>query len=104
MFVLCTHGFDESAAPRDQGLENEMTYDKYWIMERLGSEATEADAKAAYEAAEDWYNNTPKSDVLAWYFAYCNENMHAQPINDGSQLVENWNEIVIFNCAVSQNA
>lgn len=77
-------------------------YDLNWLMERLGSEATEDDAQAALERASDWHNDTPKADVLAWHDQYRSENPHAESIYgaDGD-LVENWNQIVIFSRAAS---
>lgn len=79
-----------------------MNYDLTELTERLGSVATADDAEAALERAEDWYNRTPKAEVLSWYESYRLENQHAADINDeDGGLVDDWNTIVIFHRAAS---
>lgn len=79
-----------------------MNYNLTDLMERIGNTATADDAEAAMERAEDWYNRTPKADVLAWYESYRLGNQHAADINDeDGGLVSNWNPIVIFHRAAS---
>lgn len=83
-----------------------MDYSISELMERLGPVATVEDAEAAWERAEDWYNATPKADVLNWYSGYCLDNTHAADIveetgDDSGQLVEDWNKKVIFHRAAS---
>ena len=91
----------------DQGLEMVMTtinYTMQELAERLGTEATIEDAEAAMERAEDWYNATPKQAVLAWYETHRLGDQHAADINDpdaAGQLIDGWNEIVIFHRAAS---
>ena len=98
-----------SSEPRlgDQGLEMVMTtisYTMQELAERLGTEATIEDAEAAMERAEAWYNATPKKSVLAWYETHRLGDQHAADINDpdaAGQLIDGWNEIVIFHRAAS---
>lgn len=74
------------------------------LMERLGTDATLEDAEAAYERAEDWYNATPKADILNWYRTYRLGNEHAPDISDPDEpgrLVEDWEFIVMFYRAAS---
>lgn len=74
------------------------------LMERLGTEATIEDAEAAMERAEDWYNRTPKADVLAWYESHRLDNQHAQDISDPDEagmLIDDWATVVIFHRAAS---
>lgn len=79
-----------------------MNYDMTELMERLGTVATIEDAEAAMERAEDWYNRTPKAEVLAWYETYQLGNQHAADINnEDGVLVKDWNSIVIFNRAAA---
>jgi hypothetical protein len=91
----------------DQGLEMVMTtinYTMQELAERLGTEATIEDAETAMERAEGWYNATPKQAVLAWYETHRLGDQHAADINDpdaAGQLIDGWNEIVIFHRAAS---
>lgn len=81
-----------------------ISYTMQELAERLGAEATIEDAEAAMERAEDWYNATPKQAVLAWYETHRLGDQHAADINDpdaAGQLVDGWNEIVIFHRAAS---
>ena len=71
------------------------------LMERLGTEATIEDAEAAMDRAEDWYNRTPKADVLAWYEAHRLNDQHAQDINDDGTLIDDWATVVMFHRAAS---
>lgn len=75
----------------------------YQIMERMGSVATEADAAAAMQKAEDWYNDTSKEDVINWYESFRAGNQHAPDIfteDEPAELVSNWAEIVMAYRAV----
>lgn len=75
----------------------------YQIMERMGSVATEADAEAAMQKAEDWYNETSKKDVIDWYESFRVSNQHAPDIfteDEPAELVSNWSEIVIAYRAI----
>ena len=42
-----------------------------------------------YEQAENWYNSTPKAEILA----FCQE--QGLDLNDGDQLKEDWNSEAI---------
>jgi hypothetical protein len=77
-------------------------YNDHYVRQRLGGGTTVESSRVFMQRARDWYNTTPKDDMVAWYDSRRGD---ADPeIKDPfseNRLVNDWKDIMIARRAIA---